>query len=144
MPLSFTPFASLEASRRVTNGIVLGCPLFLPVHTVNRVQTLKATEVLASASIAADPAKPSPQKKKSQVVLGTAVSVTVGVIAIILIIAVVFTKFGRQCGKVGSGPKPQAFTNTGYNEGAGGGQPVYGDAPVSQQGFENPSYDSVA
>jgi hypothetical protein len=27
----------------VTNGIPLGCPLFLPVHTVNRVQTLKVT-----------------------------------------------------------------------------------------------------
>jgi hypothetical protein len=26
---------------RVTNGIPLGCPLFLPVHTVNSVQTLK-------------------------------------------------------------------------------------------------------
>jgi hypothetical protein len=27
---------------RATNGIPLGCPLFLPVHTVNCVQTLKA------------------------------------------------------------------------------------------------------
>jgi hypothetical protein len=26
----------------VTNGIPLGCPRFLPVHTVNCVQTLKA------------------------------------------------------------------------------------------------------
>jgi hypothetical protein len=34
--------SSLEASRRVTNGIPLGCPRFLPVHTVNCVQTLKA------------------------------------------------------------------------------------------------------
>jgi hypothetical protein len=34
---------SLEASRRVTNGIPLGCSLFLPVHTVNCVQTLKAS-----------------------------------------------------------------------------------------------------
>jgi hypothetical protein len=33
---------AVEASRRVTNGILLGCPLFLPVHTVNCVQTLKA------------------------------------------------------------------------------------------------------
>jgi hypothetical protein len=33
---------SLEASRRVTNGIPLGCPLFLLVHTVNCVATLKA------------------------------------------------------------------------------------------------------
>jgi hypothetical protein len=33
---------SLEASSRVTNGIPLGCPRFLPVHTVNCVQTLKA------------------------------------------------------------------------------------------------------
>jgi hypothetical protein len=32
---------SLESSKRVTNGIPLGCPLFLPVHTVNCVQTLK-------------------------------------------------------------------------------------------------------
>jgi hypothetical protein len=32
---------SLEASRRVTIGIPLGSPLFLPVHTVNCVQTLK-------------------------------------------------------------------------------------------------------
>jgi hypothetical protein len=31
-----------EASRRVTNGIPLGPPLFLPVRTVNCVQTLKA------------------------------------------------------------------------------------------------------
>jgi hypothetical protein len=35
-------FAPLEVSRCVTNGIPLGCPLFLPVHTVNCVQTLKA------------------------------------------------------------------------------------------------------
>jgi hypothetical protein len=33
----------LEASKRVTNGIPLECPLFLSVHTVNSVQTLKAT-----------------------------------------------------------------------------------------------------
>jgi hypothetical protein len=33
--------SSLEASRRVTNGIPLGCPRFLPVHTVKCVQTLK-------------------------------------------------------------------------------------------------------
>jgi hypothetical protein len=32
----------LEASRRVTNGILLGCLLLLPVDTVNCVQTLKA------------------------------------------------------------------------------------------------------
>jgi len=32
---------SLEASRRVTNGIPLGWPLLLPVDTVNCVQTLK-------------------------------------------------------------------------------------------------------
>jgi hypothetical protein len=31
-----------EADRRVINDIPLGCPLFLPVHTVNAVQTLKA------------------------------------------------------------------------------------------------------
>jgi ankyrin repeat protein len=31
----------------VANGILLGCPLFLPVHTVNCVQTLKATQLLA-------------------------------------------------------------------------------------------------
>ena len=39
MPLVLTP----EASRRVTNGIPLGCPLFLPVHAVNCVQTRKAS-----------------------------------------------------------------------------------------------------
>jgi hypothetical protein len=33
--------SSLEASRRVTNGIPLGCPRFLPVHAVYCVQTLK-------------------------------------------------------------------------------------------------------
>jgi hypothetical protein len=33
---------SLEASRRETNGIPLGCSLLLPDHTVNCVQTLKA------------------------------------------------------------------------------------------------------
>jgi hypothetical protein len=35
---------SLEASRRVTNGIPLGSSLFLPVHTVNCVQTLKVVQ----------------------------------------------------------------------------------------------------
>jgi hypothetical protein len=35
---------SLQASRRVTNDIPLWCPLFLPIHPVNCVQTLKATE----------------------------------------------------------------------------------------------------
>jgi hypothetical protein len=30
---------SLEAIRRVTKGLPLGCPLFLPVHTVNFVRT---------------------------------------------------------------------------------------------------------
>ena len=33
---------ALEANMRVPNGIPLGCPLLLPVGTVNRVQTLKA------------------------------------------------------------------------------------------------------
>jgi hypothetical protein len=32
---------SLDANMRVTNGIPLGCPLFLTVHTVNCVETLK-------------------------------------------------------------------------------------------------------
>jgi hypothetical protein len=32
---------SLEANLCMTNGIPLGCPLFLPVHTVNCVQILK-------------------------------------------------------------------------------------------------------
>jgi hypothetical protein len=40
---------SLEAHMRVTNGIPHGCPLFLPVHTVNCVQTLKAKELLVQA-----------------------------------------------------------------------------------------------
>jgi hypothetical protein len=34
---------SLEANMRVTNGIPLGCPRFLPVHTVNCVQKMKAS-----------------------------------------------------------------------------------------------------
>jgi hypothetical protein len=34
---------SLEASRRVTNVIPLSHPLFLPVHAVNCVQTLKVS-----------------------------------------------------------------------------------------------------
>jgi FK506-binding protein 4/5 len=34
---------SIEASRRVSNGISRRCPLFLPVHVVNSVQPLKAT-----------------------------------------------------------------------------------------------------
>jgi hypothetical protein len=38
---------SLEASKRVTNGIPLGCPLFLPVHSVNCVQTLKVAAIAA-------------------------------------------------------------------------------------------------
>jgi hypothetical protein len=43
MPLVRMPARfKLEASMRLTNGIPLGCPLFLPVHTVNCVQTLKA------------------------------------------------------------------------------------------------------
>jgi hypothetical protein len=33
---------SLEANMQVTNGIPLGCPLLLPVHTANCAQTLKA------------------------------------------------------------------------------------------------------
>jgi 3-oxoacyl-(acyl-carrier-protein) synthase len=39
---------SLEANMRVTNGIPLGCLLFLPVHTANCVQTLKAWRRCAS------------------------------------------------------------------------------------------------
>jgi hypothetical protein len=48
MPLDPTPArSSLEVSRRVTNGIPLGCPLFLPVHTVNCIQTLKVPSISA-------------------------------------------------------------------------------------------------
>jgi hypothetical protein len=36
---------SLEASRHVDNGIPLGCPLLLPVHTLNYVQTLKVIKM---------------------------------------------------------------------------------------------------
>jgi hypothetical protein len=43
MALVPTP-APLEASRRVTNGTPLGCPFFLPGHTLNCVQTLKVAE----------------------------------------------------------------------------------------------------
>jgi hypothetical protein len=37
-----TPACSLEANKRVTNGIPLGCLHFLTRLTVNSVQTLKA------------------------------------------------------------------------------------------------------
>jgi hypothetical protein len=49
-------FVPLEASRRVINGISLGCSLLLPVHTVNCVQTLKAHPTVDSqvSSIEAD------------------------------------------------------------------------------------------
>jgi hypothetical protein len=36
---------SLEANMRVPNGIPMGCPLLLPVGTVNCAQTLKAVRV---------------------------------------------------------------------------------------------------
>ena len=48
--IEFHAFAPLEASRRVTNGIPLGCSLFLPVHTVNCIQTLKAKVIGEAAS----------------------------------------------------------------------------------------------
>jgi hypothetical protein len=38
---------SLEANIRVTNGIPLGCPLLLPVGTVNCIQTLKVVALPA-------------------------------------------------------------------------------------------------
>jgi DNA-directed RNA polymerase len=40
----------LQAIRRVANGIPLGCPLFLPIHTVNCVQTLKVLEIRSISS----------------------------------------------------------------------------------------------
>jgi hypothetical protein len=43
--VEFHAFAPLDASKRVTNGIPLGCPLLLPVGSVNSVQTLKVTTV---------------------------------------------------------------------------------------------------
>jgi hypothetical protein len=39
---------SLEANTRVTYGIPLGCSLFLPVHNINCVQTLKAVNFLSN------------------------------------------------------------------------------------------------
>jgi hypothetical protein len=42
LPLVPTPLHLLEASRRVTHGTPLACPLLFPVHTVNCVKTLKA------------------------------------------------------------------------------------------------------
>jgi hypothetical protein len=38
---------SLEVNMRVINGIHLGCPRFLPLHTVNCVQTLKVREAFS-------------------------------------------------------------------------------------------------
>jgi hypothetical protein len=49
MTLVPTP-APREASRCVTNGIPLGCPLFSPVGTVNFVQTLKACSLCGMLS----------------------------------------------------------------------------------------------
>jgi hypothetical protein len=46
MPLVSTS-ARFEASKRVTNGVHLGCSLLLPVHAVNYVETLKAPNHLA-------------------------------------------------------------------------------------------------
>jgi hypothetical protein len=46
--------SSLEASRRVSNGIPLGCPRVLPVHTVNCVQTLKAALVRCTFTFGQD------------------------------------------------------------------------------------------
>jgi hypothetical protein len=40
---------SLEVNMRVINGIPLGCPLLLPVGTVNYIQTLKVQDRLRSA-----------------------------------------------------------------------------------------------
>jgi hypothetical protein len=42
---------SLEANKRATNGIPLGCPLLLPVGTVNCVQTLKGVFLWANRSL---------------------------------------------------------------------------------------------
>jgi hypothetical protein len=39
-------FAPLQASRRVTNAPSLGVSLFLPVRTVNCIQTLKVRRLL--------------------------------------------------------------------------------------------------
>jgi hypothetical protein len=48
--IEFHAFAPLQASLRVTNAIPLGCPLFLPVHTANSVQTLKVQCAGAAAA----------------------------------------------------------------------------------------------
>jgi hypothetical protein len=50
MPLG-SHACSLEANMRVTNGIPLGWPLFLPVHTVNCVQTLKVEELTSNEDL---------------------------------------------------------------------------------------------
>jgi hypothetical protein len=46
--IEFHAFAPLKASRCVTNAIHLGCPLTLPVGTVNPVQTLKEFPLTAA------------------------------------------------------------------------------------------------
>jgi hypothetical protein len=60
---------TLEASRRVTNGNPLGCPLFLPVHTVNFVQTLKAKTGASGAKL-----KEGANINKSLTTLGMVIS----------------------------------------------------------------------
>jgi hypothetical protein len=53
--IEFHTVAPLEASKRVTNGIPLGCSLLLPVGTVNlRPNTVKAKNVRTMASGPAD------------------------------------------------------------------------------------------
>jgi hypothetical protein len=46
---------SLKANRCVTNGIHFGCPLFLPVRTVNSVQTLKVNRKLLQRTACSQP-----------------------------------------------------------------------------------------
>jgi hypothetical protein len=50
---------TLEANMRVTNGIPLRCPLLLPGHTVNSVQTLKAFGTPLARMLGAVGAQPS-------------------------------------------------------------------------------------
>jgi hypothetical protein len=50
--------APIEASKRVPNGIPLGCLLLLPVDTVNCVQTLKGYSIESMVELGVTALKP--------------------------------------------------------------------------------------
>jgi hypothetical protein len=72
---------SLEANMRMTNGILLGCPLLLPVGTVICVQTLKddVAEILAEIARTGDSVRCSLLNRISHSMSAVGIHVVVGV-----------------------------------------------------------------